>query len=98
MPFLSSLSGEDDREGRDVWSSHRLLLCLGLQAQVGLSAYDGPQVQPSAWGPQRDGGGPAHGQEGRSPTTKTSVGFSGILGAQSLGETPIWPTGQAETT
>lgn len=35
-----------------------LLLRLGLQAQVGLSASDGSQkeqVQPSAWGPWREG-------------------------------------------
>lgn len=31
-------------------------------------------------------GGPAHGQEGRSPTIIPSMGFSGIPGTQSFGE------------
>lgn len=50
---------EDDREGKGVCGPHTaLLLHLGLQAQAGLSASDGSQeeqVQPSAWGPWREG-------------------------------------------
>lgn len=36
-------------------------------------------------------GGPAHGQEGRSPARITSMGFSGIPGTQSFGEPPYGP-------